>query len=47
MIERETYDAPIVTLDPTITNFYDFTPGSFHISNYQYGEKKKNIPMAV
>lgn len=47
MIERETYDAPIVTLDPTITNFYDFTPDSFHISNYQYGEQIKNIPMAV
>ena len=47
IIQRETYDAPIVTLDPTITNFYDFTPDSFHIENYQYGEQIKNIPVAV
>lgn len=47
MIQRKTYPAPVVSLDPTITNFYDFTKDSFTIENYQYGEEIKDIPVAV
>jgi thymidylate synthase len=47
LITRKQYPAPIVTLDPEITNFYDFTPDSFTIKNYQHGEQIKDIPIAV
>ena len=47
LITREQYDAPTVTLDPMITNFYDFKPESFKIENYNYGEQVKNIPIAI
>ena len=47
LITRETYDAPIVTLDQDIRNFYDFTTDSLHVENYKFGEQIKNIPIAV
>lgn len=47
LIQRPMYDAPIVTLDPDIKNFYDFTKDSVKIENYQAGEQILNIPIAV
>ena len=47
LITRQQYDAPIVTLDPDIKDFYKFTENSFSIENYQYGEQITNIPIAV
>lgn len=47
LIQREQFDAPKVTLDPTIHNFYDFTPESFKVENYRHGEQIKNIPIAI
>ena len=47
LIERPVYDAPTVTLDPTIKNFYDFTPDSFKVENYVHGEKIGRFPVAV
>lgn len=47
LIERESFPAPIVTLDPSITDFYDFTPDSFTITDYRFGEPIKNIPIAI
>lgn len=47
LIQREQFAAPIVTLNDTITNFYNFTPDSFVIENYQAGEQIKNIPIAI
>ena len=47
LIERESFDAPKVTLDPTITDFYAFTPDSFTIENYVHGEKIGRFPVAV
>jgi len=47
LIERPVYDAPKVTLDPEIKNFYDFTPDSFVIENYVHGEKIGRFPVAV
>jgi thymidylate synthase len=40
MLDREQYPAPKVTLDPAIKNFYDFTPDSFIIENYQAGPQE-------
>ncbi len=47
LIKRESFDAPKVTLDPSITDFYDFTPESFRIENYVHGEKIGKFPVAV
>ena len=47
LIKREAYDAPKVTLDPNVTNFYDFTPDSFTVENYQHGEKIGKFPVAI
>ena len=47
LIERPTFDAPKVTLDPDIKNFYDFTKDSFVISGYQTGPQIENIPIAI
>lgn len=47
LISRPTYDAPIVTLNPEIKNFYDFTVDDLHIENYVTGSQIKNIPIAV
>ena len=47
LISRTPFDAPTIRLDPDIKNFYDFTEDSFEITNYQYGEQIKNIPIAI
>ena len=47
VIEKEPFPAPKVTLDPTITNFYDFTVDSFTVENYEYHTLGKKIPVAV
>jgi thymidylate synthase len=47
LITRPMYDAPSVTLNPDIKNFYDFTEDDFIVENYQHGEQIKNIPIAV
>lgn len=47
LIEREPYVAPKVTLDKSITDFYDFTKDSFTIENYKYHEFTTKIPVAV
>jgi thymidylate synthase len=47
LIERPVFDAPKVTLDPEIKNFYDFTPDSFTVENYVHGEKIGRFPVAV
>ncbi len=47
LIKRESYDAPKVILDPTVTDFYDFTPDSFTVENYVHGEKVGKFPVAV
>ena len=47
LIKREAYPAPTVTLDPTITDFYAFTPDSFTVSNYKHGEKIAKFPVAI
>ncbi len=47
LITREMYPAPIVTLDPDIKDFYQFTKDSVKIENYKAGEQIPNIPIAV
>ena len=47
LIQRPTYAAPKVTLDPDVRDFYDFTVDSLRIEDYQAGPQVKDIPVAV
>ena len=47
MLEKEGYPAPKVTLDSSITDFYQFTKDSFHVENYQFHPFDFEIPMAI
>ena len=47
MLEKEGYPAPKVTLDESITDFYQFTKDSFKVENYQYHSFDFEIPMAI
>ena len=47
LISLEPYDAPDVTLDKSVTDFYDFTKDSFKIENYKFHEFSDKIPVAV
>lgn len=47
LIERPSYPAPKVTLNPAVTNFYDFTTDDLTVENYECGPQVTNIPIAV
>lgn len=47
LITRETYDAPIISLNTDIKDFYEFDASSLYVDNYISGAQVKNIPVAV
>ena len=47
MLENEGFDAPKVTLDESIKDFYAFTKDSFKMENYQFHPFEFEIPMAI
>ncbi len=47
LIGREQYAAPKVSLNPEVTNFYDFTTSDLIVEDYNHGPQVKNIPIAV
>lgn len=47
LITREQYPAPKVSLNPNITDFYDFTTDDLIVEDYVTGEQVKNIPIAI
>lgn len=47
LISRPTYDAPKVTLNPNVKDFYEFTVDDLRVDNYVTGPQIKNIPIAV
>lgn len=47
LLDREEYPAPKVSLSDGPRNFYDFTTDDLIVTDYQYGEQIKNIPIAV
>lgn len=47
LIEKEPLDAPTVTIDKSITDFYKFTVESFKVDNYVTHEFKDKIEVAV
>ncbi len=47
LIKRPVYDSPKVTLDPSIKDFYSFTPDSFKVENYVHGDKIPKFEVAI
>ena len=47
LIERPQYPAPKVSLNPDITDFYDFTTDDLIVEGYETGPQVKGIPIAV
>lgn len=47
LISRPTFPAPVVRLNPNVTDFYDFTTDDLIVENYEHGPQVKNIPIAV
>ena len=47
LISRPQYPAPRVSLNPEVTNFYDFTTADLIVEGYEHGPQVKNIPIAV
>lgn len=47
LISHEQYAAPRVSLNPEVTNFYDFTTDDLIVEDYKHGEQIKGIPIAV
>lgn len=47
LIEKEEHEAPILEIDRTVGNFYDFTAESFKLINYVYNPFKVKIPIAI
>ncbi len=47
LINREQFEAPKVSLNPNVKNFYDFTTDDLIIEDYKFGEQIKNIPIAI
>lgn len=47
LIERPTFDAPAVRLNPEVKDFYAFTTDDLIVENYVTGPQIKNIPIAV
>lgn len=46
LLNRPSYSAPTLWVNPEITDFYKFTPDDFKLENYQHGEKIK-VPVAI
>lgn len=47
MLENKGYAAPKVTLDPSVSDFYQFTKDSFKVEDYQFHPFDFEIPMAI
>lgn len=47
MLANTRYPAPEVKLDPTIKDFYQFTPDSFTLENYQHSDFSEKIEVAI
>lgn len=47
LIEMEEHDAPVLEIDKSIDNFYDFTVDSFKLINYEYNPFKVKVPIAI
>lgn len=47
LLAREPFEAPTLRIDPSVTDFYDFTKDSFTLEGYQYHTLEEAIPVAI
>ena len=47
LISRPQHAAPRVSLNPDVTDFYDFTTDDLLVEGYEHGPQVKDIPIAV
>lgn len=47
LIERPSYPAPKLVINPDVKDFYKFTVDDFVLENYQRGPQIKHIPVAI
>ena len=47
LIARPRFAAPQVSLNPKVTDFYDFTTDDLVVENYTHGPQVKDIPVAI
>lgn len=47
LIKNDSYDAPNLEIDKSITNFYDFNVDSFKLIDYKFNPMKIKVPIAV
>ena len=47
MLDNPAYDAPKFVMDPTVTDFYEFTKNSFKMEGYQCNAFDFEIPIAI
>ena len=47
MLSEPEHPAPKFTLDPAVTDFYQFTPGSVRLEGYEYSPFEEKIPIAI
>lgn len=47
MLENPSYPAPKFCVDPSVTDFYRFTPESFRLEGYQWAPFDEKIPVAI
>ena len=47
LITRPTHPAPRVTLNPEVTDFYDFTTDDLLVEGYETGPQVRDIPIAI
>ena len=47
MLENPGYDAPVFRMDPSVTDFYQFTKDSFRMEGYRYHDFDGEIPIAI
>lgn len=47
LIQRESYPAPKLLINPDVKDFYDFKVEDFKLEGYQSGPQIKNIPVAI
>ena len=47
VIANKPKKAPKLIIDPSVTDFYDFTVDSFRLENYEFTPLETKIPVAV
>ena len=47
ILEKSSYPAPVLRIDPDIKDFYNFTVDSFKLENYSFNKLNRRIPVAV